>query len=82
LLTLHLSMRLAGDSPGTVEPFDPFIAHRAGKGKPEVRRTDCRVLTRSWTATTIGADHLAMRINRGRLFERADRAICVASHIV
>src|SRR5262245_13538089 len=76
LLTLHLCMRLVGNSPGTVEPFEPLIAHIAGKEKREVRRTCCRVLTRSWTATTIGADSLAMRIDHGWLFEKAERAIC------
>ena len=39
LLTLYLSMRLAGDGPGTLEPFEPFIAQMAGKGKQQVRRT-------------------------------------------
>src|SRR5262245_35543542 len=29
-------MRLVGNSPGTVEPFEPFIAQTAGKGKWEV----------------------------------------------
>jgi hypothetical protein len=82
LLTLHLFVRLAGGSPGTAKHFEPFISHIAGKGKREIRRIYCQILTRSWTETTIGADNSAMRIDCGRLFEKADKEILVASNIL